>query len=121
MSIPGFSAQASLYKTSNRYCSLTFDHASPQRTVLVPQIGGPGFEGFDNCLSDCADRHPDWTDKKCQKSCRASELGSGPSPQSGLDAFLSDTGINFWEAGCSAITGFPLGCKYVADVIRRQS
>jgi hypothetical protein len=73
MNIPEFTAQASLYRTSNHYRSLAFDSASPQRTVLVPQLGGPGFEGFGNCISDCADLHPGWTAARCGAACHASD------------------------------------------------
>src|SRR6266850_5982083 len=69
MNIPQFTAQASLYRTNNRYRSLAFDYASPPKTVLVPQLGGPGFEGLANCLMDCADKHPTWTAEQCNKIC----------------------------------------------------
>ncbi len=38
MSIPEFTAQASLYMTSNRYRSLAFDSASAQGTTIIPQL-----------------------------------------------------------------------------------
>jgi hypothetical protein len=69
MKIPEFTAQDSLYRTSNHYRSLG-QRGEPRRTVIIPQRGGPGFEGLANCLSDCADEHPNWTSSRCAASCR---------------------------------------------------
>ena len=84
MNIPEFTAQASLYRTSNSYRSLAFDRASLQRTVLVPQIGGPDFEGYWNCVNDCRDKHPNLTPKDAAKLCvRSCRDPGGTSPGSG--------------------------------------
>jgi hypothetical protein len=102
MNIPEFTAQASLYRTSNSYRSLAFDRASPQRTVLLPQLGGPGFEGKGNCISDCADLHPDWTKAQCGAACRASD-GPPCKPQdNSLNRAVCINGTNGWEAACAA-------------------
>jgi hypothetical protein len=114
MNIPEFTAQASLYRTSNSYRSLAFDHASPQRTVLVPQLGGPGFEGMANCISDCADTHPDWTAAQCRASCR--DPGAPPPPpRDPTSRDLSIAGCWFWWGACKA-NPFGFGCDWVRDI-----
>ena len=56
INMPGVTAETSLYKTSGRYRSFG-QRGELQRTVLVPQLGGPGFVGFQNCVSDCRDEN----------------------------------------------------------------
>jgi len=74
MKLPEFTAQASLYRTSNRYRS-PGQRGEPQRTVVIPQLGGPGFEGLQNCINDCVDRllyyHPELKRAEALKQCRA--------------------------------------------------
>ncbi len=113
MNIPEFTAQASLYRTSNHYRSLAFDCASPQRTVLVPQLGGPGFEGFGNCISDCADLHPDWTAARCGAACRAND-GPPPPPTDPTNRDLGIAGCWFWWTACTT-NPFGFGCDLVRD------
>jgi hypothetical protein len=113
MNIPEFTAQASLYRTSNSYRSLAFDRASPQRTVLLPQLGGPGFEGKGNCISDCVDLHPDWTAARCGEICR--DPGSIPGSGSGqtrdwASKFLCDSQYAY----CVIAGGF---VKYRPDLL----
>ena len=67
MSLPTFTAQASLYRTSTYYRSAAFDRASQQRGLVIPQLGGPGFEGYANCFIDCKDKGR--TDDQCKKLC----------------------------------------------------
>jgi hypothetical protein len=67
MNMPGFSAQASLYRTDNRYRSVA---GEPQGTGLIPQLGGPGFEGRAFCISKCIDENPGLTAKQCAARCR---------------------------------------------------
>jgi hypothetical protein len=69
MNLPAFTAQASLYRTSTIYRSLG-QWGEPQRTVLIPQLRGPGAGSLADCLNDCADAHPDWTAARCRLSCR---------------------------------------------------
>src|SRR4051795_9121347 len=85
MNIPEFTAQASLYRTSNHYRSFG-QRSEQQRTIVIPQLGGRGFVGRANCLIDCADQHPDWTAARCSARCRdpggttvVHEGGYGPS------------------------------------------
>lgn len=113
MNIPEFTAHASLYRTSNSYCSLAFDRASPLRTVLVPQLGGPGFEGWANCISDCVDTHPHWTAAQCRASCR--DPGAPPPPPADpTNRDLSIAGCWFRWSLCNADPlGF--GCDQVRD------
>lgn len=102
MNMPGFTARASLYRTGNRYRYLAFDRASPQRTVLVPQLGGPGFEGKANCISDCVDQHPTWTLARCSAACR--DPGGTPcNPKdNSVHRALCLAGTAAWQAACSA-------------------
>jgi hypothetical protein len=133
MNMPGFTAHASLYRANNRYRSLA---AEPQRSFVIPQIGGPDFKGFGGCIDDCLDRvqskQPTLTlkeaQKQCSQQCRDPLSGVDLStPRNSFNDFLSDFGIGFWEGGCSATSEMavgpfgPIACKYVADVIRRQS
>lgn len=122
MSIPEFTAQESLTKTTNHYRSLAFDSASPKRTVVIPQVGGPGFKGLRGCIDDCIDRNPHMTVEQCRRSCvdpfGGRDLGTS---RSSLDTFLTGAGIDFWEAGCTGITGAAGPCGWLADAMRRQS
>jgi hypothetical protein len=119
MHIPKFTAQASLYRTSNRYRSLGHE-GGPQRADLIPQLGGKGFKGYNGCVMDCLDRHPDWTSARCRRSCN--DLGiAGTSSDSWVNDLLSSGGISAWEVGCGVMTGSPMACGWVADEMRRQS
>jgi hypothetical protein len=133
MNMPGFTAHASLYRASNRYRSPA---GQPQGSVVIPQIGGPDFKGFGGCIDDCVDRvqskQPTLTlkeaQKQCSQQCRDPLSGVDLStPSNSFNDFLTSTGISFWENGCSATSKIvlgpfgPIACKYVADVIRRQS
>lgn len=128
MNLPGFTAQASLYKTSNRYSSLAFDHTSPQRTVLVPQLGGPDFEGRDNCISDCRDSHPAWSIERCGRACNdpATTQGSGSGQtRDAASIALCWTGYGLCSAvgfaefrpdlWASCLFGGPCSCEEVRD------
>ena len=53
MNIPEFTAQASLYRTSNSYRSLAFEGGRTKKSVVTPQLGGPVSKLIANCLSDC--------------------------------------------------------------------
>ena len=120
MNIPEFTAQASLYKTSNSYRSLAFDRASLQRIVLVPQLGGPGFEGYGNCISDCMDKHPNSKDavKLCVRSCR-DPGGTSPGPRVGYGPSCGNSppeSCAYYRAFCCAvIPGFPFSCAAICE------
>jgi hypothetical protein len=122
MKIPEFTAEASLYKTRNRRRSVAFDHGSSKKTIVLPQIGNRNFKGLWGCEMDCMDQHPNWTHEQCRRSCTdpfgGSDLGTS---RSFWDGFLSDAGIDFWEAGCTGITGASGPCGWLADFMRRQS
>jgi len=135
MKIPQFTAEASLYETSDRRRSLPFDHTSPKTNVVIPQLsklpkpGESGFKGLTGCIMDCLDRHPEWKDRdpkwareQCRRSCvdpfGGVDLGT---ERSFWDGFLSDAGIDFWEVGCTGITGASGPCGWLADTMRRQS
>lgn len=118
MNMPEFTAQASLYRSNNRYCSLG-QQGELQRTLVISQLGGRGFKGFEGCIMDCLDKHPDWTPAKCERSCK--DPGhAGTSSDSWFNDSLSNAGIAFWEGGCSALVN-PWLCRQVADEMRRQS
>jgi hypothetical protein len=121
MKIPEFTAEASLHRTSNNYRSAALYRASPKRTAVIPQLGGPGFKGFAGCQNDCLDQHPELTRDQCARRCRDPFAGVDLStPRNSFNDFLSSAGIDFWEGGCSALVN-PWLCRQVADEIRRQS
>ena len=80
--MPGFTAVASLYNgkagTTGRYRQEANgeQRGELQRTVVIPQVAGPGAPGFATCVSDCADQHPKWTRARCKAAC--SDPGSTP-------------------------------------------
>lgn len=118
MNLPEFTAQASLYRTSNRYRSLG-QRGEPQRTVVMPQLGGKNFKGFRGCVMDCLDQHPYWTSAQCERSCR--DPGhAGASSDTSVNDFLSNMGIGAWEGACGLLIN-PKLCGWVADEMRRQS
>ena len=129
MKIPQFTAEKSLYQTRNQRRSLPFDHTLPKTNVIVPQLpkvfksgDESGFKGLSGCEMDCRDRHPKWTDEQCRRSCvdpfGGADLGT---ERSFWDGFLSGAGIDFWEVGCTGITGASGPCSWLADTMRRQS
>ena len=63
-----------------------------QRTSVVPQLGGKGFQGLASCILDCRDSHPTWTASRCNAACRASEIGSGGGPSNPTNRALSIAG-----------------------------
>jgi len=89
VNIPQFTAQASLYRTSHHYRS-PGQRGKPQRTVIIPQLGGPGFEGYWNCVSDCVDLHPDWPAGRCRVACR-DPGGTSPGPRVGYGPSCEDS------------------------------
>ncbi len=115
MNIPEFTAQASLYRTSNSYRSLAFDLASPKRTVVTPQLGGPGFEGKANCFMDCRDKHPKWTAERCGAYCRdpGGIRGSGGPPS--CEASQAKCNLEF--LACAAGLG-PFGAALICPEFR---
>jgi hypothetical protein len=121
MKIPEFTAQASLYKTSNRYRS-SAQPGEPQRTVVIPQLGGPGFEGWGNCFSDCRDAHPDWTPARCSARCR--DPGGMHVPGSGIgygySCEASPPSECYWLfTACCGPTDLLWGCLVVCgDLLR---
>ena len=74
-SIPGFAAEASLYQgryrdARTRYGQPAFRQRGELQKTVFPQAGGPGWEGWANCIIDCRDLHPTWTLARCRASCR---------------------------------------------------
>lgn len=120
MKIPEFTAEASLYETSNRYRSL--GHGGESRGPgLIPQIGGRGFKGLTGCIMDCQDQHPNWTKQQCARICHDPFGGSDLStPGNWLNNALSNIGIGAWEGACGALAN-PMLCGWAADEMRRQS
>ena len=119
MKIPEFTAQASLYRTRNRYCS-PGQRGERLRTVAIPQLGGPGFVGKAGCISDCLDSHPNWTHAQCERICRdpggtspgGSSVGYGPScedsPPASCYAYLANCALGPWA--CYIATGLVGDC-----------
>jgi hypothetical protein len=112
MNIPQFTAQASLYRSGNHYRSPGLG-GEWQKTVVTPQLGGPGFEGLANCLMDCADQHPDWSAARCRTICRdpggtgSGGVGYGPNCENSppMSCYL-------WLAACCPFGGL-FGCAAV--------
>ena len=120
MNMPRFTAQASLYRTNNRYCSLG-QQGELQSTAVISQLGGRNFKGFAGCQNDCLEAHPELTRNQCAQRCRDPFAGVDLStPRNSFNDFLSSAGIDFWEGGCSALVN-PWLCRQVADEMRRQS
>jgi hypothetical protein len=123
MKIPRFNAEASLNRTCKNYCSPALGRASPKRTAVIPQLGGKGFKGFEGCIIDCAENNPLWTHEQCRRSCADPFAGVDLStPRSWFNDFMSSTGIDLWEVGCSINPYSPPGvCGWLANEMRRQS
>ena len=119
MTVPMFTAEASLYATSNSYRSQARYASSPNRFPVAPQLGGPAFTGFQGCISDCLDAHRTWTTDMCAKACRDPGI-AGTSSDSSLNDFLSRAGISFWETACD-VNPFGVGCHWLANEMRRQT
>jgi hypothetical protein len=122
MNIPGFTAAASLYRASGRIRRPRPERAAPERTAIIPQLGGKGFKGLTGCISDCRDQHPEKTGEQCRRACSDPFGGVDLStPGNPLNDFLSSAGIDFWEAACSVNPGSPPGaCRWVANQMRRS-
>ncbi len=126
MNIPQFTAEASLYETSNSYRSLG-QRGEPQRAGVITQLGGPNYKGFEGCKMDCMDQHPNWTRQRCERYCRDPFAGHNLSTSgSWFNDFLSSVGIDLWEGACGLLVGSvlhvdPKLCGWVADEMRRQS
>ena len=108
MKLPGFTAEASLYDGGKHYRSVTTQSYSSQwcelqRSLAIPQRGGPGFEGMSNCISDCRDLHPHWTAEQCRRRC----LDPGGIPGSGGGRRPADADAVCWAGyGVCKAVGF---------------
>jgi hypothetical protein len=116
MNMPGFTADASLDKQSNRwiYQQKTFggQWGKSQRTMVAPQLGGPDFQGFQICVNECRDTNPSLTIAQCRSACRDSGVGDPPSAP-GSSPF-SDALCYTFYAAC-ILNPFSFGCKAVLD------
>jgi hypothetical protein len=118
VNMPGFTADASLFGRPCRYGAgwqqaISEGRGGPQLSVVVSQLGGPGFEGLGNCISDCSDTHPTWTAARCRAACHASEIGAGGGPSDPTSVALSIAGCWSWWAACKLN---PLG--FFCDTVR---
>ena len=90
MNIPKFTAQASLYRTNNRYRSL--GHAGgPQMTDLTPQLAR-GFNGSgglckEQCEKSCMGNDTPTERANCLIREKCSERPACPTPWSGAWIF----------------------------------
>lgn len=89
MNLPGFTAQASLYRTTNRYRSSGSGCGDLRLgEPIVPQLLPKDAPGPLGCLSDCRDEHPNWTSAQCHRYCFGSRepppppLFGGQTPES---------------------------------------
>ena len=121
MRIPTFTAQASLYRTSNRYRSVGFERSSQQRGIVIPQLGGKGFEGRANCFIDCIDQHPTWTRARCEAICRDPGGTSAGDPGVGYGPSCNPSppaDCAYLFAGCCVSSG-PFGCAFVCPELQQ--
>ena len=96
MNIPGFTAETSLYKTSGRYRSLG-QRGEPEGTVVIPQLGGPGYIGKFFCVEDCLEKGH--TRKYCEETyCKADTFSFG--------GRRSGSSSGWWDIFIGAATGF---------------
>jgi len=110
--IPGFTAEASLYRTSNRHRRLTFDRA-PIKSILIPQRHPDDPNPHATCISDCRDLHPDWPARACGDYCRDPGAPPPPPPDP-TNRDLSIAGCwSFWAA-CK-VNPFAFGCDAIRD------
>jgi hypothetical protein len=131
MKIPQFTAESSLGGRSDRSRPRVFDRALLQETLVIPQLPQKNAPGMDGCIGDCVDLHPDWKAGLCGKVCRASTHSFRGNPQTSrgiwgsLETFITNFGIDSWEAVCAADTSFtgvgPVGCHLIGNEVRRQS
>ena len=122
MKIPGFTAEASLYKKTSSDSSPRRNFSASERAAIIPQLGGEGFKGFAGCQSDCLDQHPEKTREQCRRACvdpfGGADLGTSGDP---VNDFLSSAGISFWEAACTANPYSPPGaCRWLANRMRES-
>jgi hypothetical protein len=114
MSIPGFTADASLYATGNSYASLGY---YGQGSGVLPALQKGGGNPWIECISDCADSlcQPGWTAAHCrsfcQQHCRAG-IDAGPTGPNTVDCILCKAGCAAWKAACSASV-FGFLCDFV--------
>jgi hypothetical protein len=119
INMPGFSADASLSdgqyrRAARRQEAMGERRGEPQGTVVVPQLGGPGFKGLAGCLMDCQDSHPTWTAARCRAACHASEVGAGGGTLDPTNRALSVGGCWTWWAACK-VNPFGFFCDTVRD------
>jgi hypothetical protein len=84
--IPGYAAEASLYRTNNRHLSPIHQRLEQDGRInsILPALGYdpesgqgvPRTQLLAECIQDCRDMHPSWTISKCRNQCLSS--GGGP-------------------------------------------
>jgi len=90
MNIPKFTAQASLYRTGNRYRSLGYTDG-PQTTDFIPQLfrgsGGAQLLCKEQCEKDCMGNDTPTERANCLKREKCSERPAWPTTWSGAWIF----------------------------------
>lgn len=127
MNMPEFTAQASLYRSNNRYCSFG-QQGELQKTAVIPQLPNKNAPGKVGCVMDCRDQHPDWSAAKCAARCRdpGGIKGSGSGPTRPADAnavcwagyfACSAVGLAAFrpDLWASCLFGGPCSCEEVRD------
>ena len=117
MKIPGFSAEACIEERRNRWShrqeASGRQRGKPQGPVLVPQLGGKGYEGKGSCIDRCVDTHPRWPVALCRKACRTAD-GPPPPPADPTNRDIGIGGCWAWWAFCKA-DPFMFFCDEVRD------
>jgi hypothetical protein len=104
MAIPGFTAEAALYPTSNLYRTLALGVAGAAHEVTAQQ----GRMGDSDCTSECYDV---WNWNRCMQACGT----------------MADAGsLGDWENYCRCVCNNQLkmclqGCGYTIDFLEHCS
>jgi hypothetical protein len=98
MNIPQFTAQSSLYRSSNRYRSLG-QRDELQTTVVIPQLPQKDAPGPGGCISDCMDKYPPTRSREqlreqreqCRRECFGGGAVTYPSVTSGYGPYCESS------------------------------
>lgn len=107
MRTPIFNAEASVYKTSNRYRSSGADQNN--RNIIIPALprrddtgGSSGAQLKADCISDCLDSGV--SAKRCVQRCNPRPPPYHCVPQdNSINNFICNTGCDAWGAAASAV------------------
>ncbi len=123
MTLPGFTAEAILFRPSANHRARALKR---QREVASPAMPVGGGSAFLKCQAECREECFDqgFTPAKCSRVCAraCNDSGKGdpvtrPNP---INCALSKGGCYAWYAACN-IDPFGFGCKVVLDACLKDS